>query len=316
MKWHIESSDNKVIANLSFENGQWSQEGLSDVVWEMLTDGVTLVNGQEVVPADGIAFLQGIRRTVEPSGSQILEGSKPLSPPEDAPEYSVDELSSVDSEPQTYMRQRKHWYSSKLLQGLAAIVTIVVGILTLLNVFKKHEPTVSIKDSTIAQNTGGNVGAIYTGDRPTIIFGEAVPKGQINPQLIEVFFSEWQVHFNSGELVRPPISIKSGEQIQLRLAIQDGNLHGPRIRNVYLLFPQDTEVNSGEWAGNRWVKSNALNVSEYFYQFDNNVPKGEAQFLAPISVSFQSSGVKQIGLHITADGIDPIRRSFSLEVRN
>ena len=97
MKWHIKA-DGKVIANLSYENDHWTQEGLSDDVWEMLTSGVTLTNGQDVDSSDGLAFLQGIRRTFEPSGAQILEEHKPLSPPEDAPEQSVDELSSVDPE--------------------------------------------------------------------------------------------------------------------------------------------------------------------------------------------------------------------------
>ena len=94
MNWYIQEEDGAVLANLSFENGVWSQEGIGPYAWELLTYGVVLDNGQEVNPSDGVAFIQGIRRVYEPSGAKVLEGTKPLSPAKEFPESSEDALFS------------------------------------------------------------------------------------------------------------------------------------------------------------------------------------------------------------------------------
>lgn len=219
-----------------------------------------------------------------------------------------------DSTTQSAVRRKKSWYSSgwvKAMGVFAAIATIVgVGFQIFDVLLKEHKPPLP----TQTYNEGGNVGAIYTGDRATFVFSEPATTSEFNPDLLQVFFSEWQIRFRSGDMIRPPVPVIQNEPILLRLAVQDNNLPGPVIRNIYLAFPEDTEVEPGQWAGRFWVKSNALGVNEYFYQFDNNVPKGEAQFLASIGVSFKSSGVKHIGLHITTDSTEPIHRQFSFEV--
>lgn len=184
------------------------------------------------------------------------------------------------------VKRKRPWYASGWVKGIAAIVTILGLVRFGLEMLDRFETD-----------------RLRAGQSPSI-----------NPEFIQVFFSEWQIRFRSGETIKPPVPIIQDQPIQLRLAIQDDNLPGPRIRNIYLRFPEDTEVEPGQWAGRFWVKSNALGVNEYFYQFDNNVPNGEAQFLAPISVSFKSSGVKQIGLHITVDDIESLRRHFLFEV--
>jgi len=208
---------------------------------------------------------------------------------------------------------RKPWYSAGWVKGIAALATIA-GFVWQVFLRPDSKAAISAVVSNTTQNQGGRVGAIYAGDGSTIIVDGAKAADKVDPQLIDVFFSEWNLHFKSGEMVRPPQPIKQGEQVDIRLAVQDDNLHGARIRDIFLSFPKDADVKSGEWAGRVWVRSNALDAMRYFYQFDNNVPKGEMQFLAPISVSFRSSGVKQIGVYITADGLEAIHRSFLFEV--
>ncbi len=233
------------------------------------------------------------KKTILDSIDQAIGGMKEeLRQQDERPEAGKEAREQTPSSPtpgdMPRVLRRRSWYRSRWFQWFLAPIISGVLVLWLWDVISRKgwAPTSTVEQTT--QNT--------------------------DPELIQLFFSEWQVRFKSGDLVKGPRPITQGEYVELRLAIQDGNLRGPRIRNVYLDFPLDTNVKSGTWAGREWVKSNKLKLNQYFYQFDNTIPKGEAQFLAPISVLFQTSGIKEVGLHITAEGIEAVHRLLRLKV--
>lgn len=97
MRWYVISPAGKVTANVQFEEGQWSLEGVNREVWEnMMEEGVGLEDNTKVRPSDGFAFLLGIRRVFEADGSKLIEGTKPLDEPDEIPELDPDELESED----------------------------------------------------------------------------------------------------------------------------------------------------------------------------------------------------------------------------
>ena len=94
MRWYLMSPEGKVTANFEFEEGQWSQQGVTPEVWEDLKEGVGLDDESKVRASDGLSFLLGIRRVFEASGSKLIEGTKPLDEADELPEYDPDELES------------------------------------------------------------------------------------------------------------------------------------------------------------------------------------------------------------------------------